>query len=86
MYYAIQDRNIGFIQYLGEAIDKTEALQKFDADVGIDPHETGIDPDDWVITELTAEQYAFLDPYAGTDQEAIDYLSRVQGYGAADAS
>lgn len=77
-YFAIQDTNIGYIQYVAEADNPESALKAFDDQVGIDPHDKGISVDDWDITELSEAQYQRLKDRAGDDQEAIDYLEGIK--------
>lgn len=43
----IFDRNVGMLQHVSALEDEGAALAEFDADVGIDPHGTGLNADDW---------------------------------------
>lgn len=78
MYYVIQSKNPGYIEYVTVAQSAEQALQKFDDDIGIDPNNHGISVDDWDITQLTAEQYETLKDCDGTNQELIDYLESIK--------
>lgn len=76
-YYAIQDKNVGYIYFVCEAADEMAAIRAFDNDVGIDPNDDGLAAaaEGYEITELTREQYLELRYCDGTDQAAIDYLA-----------
>lgn len=79
-YYAIQDRGIGYIQWVGEADDEMAALRAFDDDVGIDPHDEGLEAvaGHFQITELTETEYSLLKGCDGTATEDIDYLESIK--------
>lgn len=75
-YYAIQDTNAGFIQYVVQADSPMAAIAAFDSDVGIDPHGLGLEKvaEELETTEITAELFAELHGVDGTWQPAIDKL------------
>lgn len=75
-YYAIQDTNVGMIQFVTTADDAAHAVRLFDADVGIDPHGVGLEKvaETLEVTELTAAQYEQLKDCDGTDNAAIALL------------
>ena len=79
-YYAIQSSADGYIQWTGEAIDESQAIEKFAASVGSDvgrgPGE--IDPRYYPVTRLGADQYARLKECDGTDMDAVRYLEASQ--------
>lgn len=52
----IFDRNAGFLQYVTDIEDEMEALKAFDADIGIDPHDRGLDTENWVFYRVTDEK------------------------------
>ncbi len=43
----IFDRNVGMLQHVSDLEDEMAALAEFDAQVGIDPHGTGLNTDEW---------------------------------------
>lgn len=55
-YYVILDKNVGHLQWYGKYESPEAALAAFDADVGIDPHDNGIDIDDWQIVAVTPQE------------------------------
>lgn len=63
-HFAILDRNIGFLQWLGEYPTAEAALADFGATVGIDPDGAGLSLDDWRIYHLTAEEAAAVERWA----------------------
>jgi|APFre7841882724_1041349.scaffolds.fasta_scaffold22244_4 hypothetical protein len=79
-YFAINDINAGYIQWVGEADDERDAIVRFDAHVGIDPHGLGLDKvsEELEVRELHSRQYAYLKGCAGDHQEGILYLSKIQ--------
>lgn len=79
-HYAIQSNDPGYIEYVTAAEDEQSAFRAFDRDVGIDPHDEGLDvvAEKYECTELTAAQYSRLRDCDGTDQESIDYLESIK--------
>lgn len=59
----ICDRNAGFIQWISDKTDHMEALQEFDAKVGIDPNSTGLDLADWHFIDADEALAAKLDAW-----------------------
>ena len=76
-HYAIFDRYVGLLQFLCTAENERDALGKFHADVGIDPQGEGLDAifdrGDWDIREVTAEQVAALEAWAGAGSPADSF-------------
>ncbi|MFP4539125.1 MAG: hypothetical protein ACLFPA_12590 [Dichotomicrobium sp.] len=59
----IFDRNSGFVQWVSDKTDHMEALQEFDAEVGIDPHDKGLSLDDWHFVDADDELARKLDEW-----------------------
>lgn len=84
MYYAIQSRDSGFIEWVTEADSPEAAFEDYDRDMGIDPD---IDPYDesldvlierFVITEISQEEAEVLSQLPGDNPRAIEYLEVVR--------
>ena len=48
----IFDRNVGFLQHVSSKSNLMEALEEFDATVGIDPDNKGLDTHDWYFRRV----------------------------------
>lgn len=68
-HYAIQDTNIGLIQFLSKATDENEAFKNFQDEI-----DDIVTQDEFTITEIPEHLYEFLKPLAGDDQTGIDAL------------
>ena len=52
----IFDSNAGRLQWISNREIFLEALEEFDAAVGIDPHKRGLNPADWVFYRVRDEK------------------------------
>ena len=52
----IFDSNAGRLQWISDREIFLEALEEFDAAVGIDPHKRGLNPADWVFYRVRDEK------------------------------
>jgi hypothetical protein len=52
----IFDKGAGRLQWISNREIFWEALKEFDAAVGIDPHNKGVNPADWVFCRVTDEK------------------------------
>jgi hypothetical protein len=71
----IFDKNAGLLQWVSSHHNEMDALKEFDAAVGIDPNESGLNLDDWrfhlVSDEKAAEVQAWIDAGSHTADDPL---------------